>query len=807
MGDFLSKLFDTSDFPARWNCGNWSDLHGWLHILSDVTIFLAYFAIPLVLFSFARKRPDFPFHRLFVLFAAFILCCGLVHLIEATIFWLPIYRIGAIVKLLTAVVSVATVVSLVRAAPTIVTLPTLTNVNEELMGEVLERKRVEKKLRESNERLNALIRGTRNFIWTTDRNGGFVEPQVPWERFTGQSWDEHQGHGWGKAIHEDDLPELLRRWNEALETGEKYQGTGRLWHTDSDSYRAFVAEAIPLRDDQGEIREWIGTVNDIEEKQQIENDLGIAKHVLAQQKQELELIYQNSPIGMGLLDSQWRYLRVNESLARINGLSQADHIGKRPIDMLPALRDQLAPILQQVSEDRTPIVDKEITGQTFATEQQRTWLASFYPLELAENLDRKSQTDFAISVLVQDITDRKRQEERLRVSEQQAKLASRAKSEFLANMSHEIRTPMAAILGYADVLLGHLKDPDNRNCVQIIKRNGDHLLALINDILDISRIEAGKLALNIESVDIPGLLSELHSSLNVRAIEKGIDFDIACDGKIPKWIRTDATRLRQILINLLGNGIKFTDAGHVSLSVDYDASQNDSSMLRFRVSDTGIGISEEQKEKLFKPFSQGDATVSRKYGGTGLGLAISDRLAEMLGGTVLVKSEPEKGSTFTLTIPIAETTSLELVEPGDLVSKPTTDNPIQVAPKLNCRVLVVDDRRDVRHISQHFLEKAGATVMTAEDGEQAVEKVMSARASGEKFDAIVMDMHMPKVDGLEATARIRASGIDWPIIALTADAMKGDREKYLIGGCNDYLSKPIDHAQLIHTVARHCKQD
>ncbi|QDT07355.1 Sensory/regulatory protein RpfC [Rubripirellula lacrimiformis] len=400
---------------------------------------------------------------------------------------------------------------------------------------------------------------------------------------------------------------------------------------------------------------------------------------------------------------------------------------------------------------------------------------------------------------VTDITDRKRQEQRLLESEQAANAANQSKSEFLANMSHEIRTPMAAILGYADVLLGHLKNPDNRNCVLVMKRNGQHLLELINDILDLSRIEAGKLDIDLESVSLPQLIADVQSLMHVRAEEKKLEFRAEFNTKVPEQIHTDPTRLRQVLINLIGNAIKFTDEGSVVLSV---GSRGDRA-LQISVRDTGIGMSDEQQERLFKPFSQGDTSVTRSYGGSGLGLAISKRLVGMLGGAIEMESKIDVGSTFTVTLPIEVDAQVQWVQPDLISRRSEIDDAPTRKRKLTCRVLVVDDRRDVRHISQHFLEKAGATVSTAEDGQQGMDKAIEARGAEQPFDLIVMDMQMPNVDGLQATAQLRSEGIEWPIIALTADAMKGDRDRCLDGGCDDYLSKPIDHEKLVDMVGRY----
>ena len=394
--------------------------------------------------------------------------------------------------------------------------------------------------------------------------------------------------------------------------------------------------------------------------------------------------------------------------------------------------------------------------------------------------------------------ERQRIEEELRQSEQRALQASKAKSEFLTNMSHEIRTPMSAILGHADLLLTHLKDPDNIACVGTIRRNGDHLLNIINDILDISRIEAGKLDIIRSRCPLIGILSDLWSMMHVKLSGKPVELRFVAEDLLPEIIETDAQRLKQIFINLLGNAIKFTQSGHVTLRVTaLDAGGQ--SMLQFDVEDSGIGIPEENLENLFDSFSQGDASVTRRFGGSGLGLAISKRLTAMLGGQLAAESVEGVGSTFSLTIPTGsfEDNRMISIDVNDLVAKFV---PVKLTTSLSCRVLLVDDGRDVRFLAQHMLENAGATVVLAEDGLEAIEAVAHADENSERIDVIVMDMQMPNMDGYSAAAKLRSSGCVLPIVALTANAMSGDREQCLIAGCDDYMSKPIDRAVLLEKV-------
>jgi len=392
-----------------------------------------------------------------------------------------------------------------------------------------------------------------------------------------------------------------------------------------------------------------------------------------------------------------------------------------------------------------------------------------------------------------------------------AESATRAKSEFLANMSHEIRTPMTAILGYTDILMGSLSDAEHLELVHTIRRNGDHLLAIINGILDLSKIESGKLQMERIACSPAALLADVVSLMRVRAAGKNLDLTLEYAGPCPATILTDPTRLRQILVNLVGNAIKFTEAGEVRIVagvVDRDTAKP---KFACRVIDTGIGMTAEQIQSLFQPFQQADASTSRKFGGTGLGLAISKRLAEMLGGDITVESEPAKGSTFTVTINTGPLTGIAFSDrPAEALATPAPTGAgasnTAAMPALNCRVLLVEDGPDNQRLIAFLLKKAGATVSLAGNGLVACREVMAACKRGEPFDVVLMDMQMPILDGYEATRQLRSEGYGRPIIALTAHAMTEDRQTCLDAGCDDYLTKPIDRKRLLATIARWAAQ-
>jgi two-component system CheB/CheR fusion protein len=402
-----------------------------------------------------------------------------------------------------------------------------------------------------------------------------------------------------------------------------------------------------------------------------------------------------------------------------------------------------------------------------------------------------------------DISSQKQIEQSLEDARRVAEAANDSKSEFLANMSHEIRTPMSAIMGYTDILSRQLTDPDDIKCVSVIRHNGKFLLEIINDILDISKIEAGKLELHKKRFAPDQLVADVCSLMEIRATEKGIVLEVSFDGEIPQTIRSDDKRLKQILVNLIGNAIKFTKRGTVQLHVRFVPSDHGSQM-QFVVIDTGIGMSRKQITNLFQPFTQGDSSVVRRFEGTGLGLSISQRLAGMLGGEITVESTADVGSKFTLTIDTGSLKNVPLVEPT-LSPQPASPKSQLRRPMLSGRILVVDDRRDMIFLAQHLIEDAGGSVTSAENGRVAIKRIKEAEKAGEPFDLVTMDMQMPVLDGYEATRRLRKSGFSKPIVAVTAHAMQGDRQTCMDAGCTDYITKPLDGPKFLTMLAHHLR--
>jgi signal transduction histidine kinase len=415
--------------------------------------------------------------------------------------------------------------------------------------------------------------------------------------------------------------------------------------------------------------------------------------------------------------------------------------------------------------------------------------------------ERTEQLERSNAALTAEIQVRRAAEEKLRLARDLAEAASKAKTDFLANMSHEIRTPMTAILGYADLALDDHEDPARRKeHLEVIKRNGHHLLTIINDILDLSKLEAGEMQVAREPVDLRAITAGVVEILRVHADQKGLELSAVVEATVPPTVETDAVRFRQMLLNLLGNAVKFTEQGSVSVRTRYSSSD---STLTVEISDTGIGIPAAAIDRVFQPFHQADSSVVRRHGGTGLGLSIVKRFAVLLGGDVTVTSQPGSGSTFTLTI-IAPAVADRSREASDDQRPASVVGRIErrCGPPLSgIRILLAEDGPDNQRLISFLLRKAGATVTIAEDGQLALDHV---HRDASAFDLILMDMQMPRMDGYSAASILKSEACPTPIVALTAHAMAGDREKCLAAGCDGYLTKPVDRARLIETCRRMC---
>ncbi len=513
-------------------------------------------------------------------------------------------------------------------------------------------------------------------------------------------------------------------------------------------------------------------------------------------------VVDNSPNWLQLLDDEGQCLTVNpHGLEKIGYTEKSIH-NTSYVDIWPP--------------DARPIVkeafDKALRGETAEFEadylrpdgRQFIWYVVLSPAAHRLHQERR-----VVSIGI-DVTDHRLAERELRRAKEAAETATQAKTEFLANMSHEIRTPITAILGYTDLLLEpHLPEEEQRNYINTVRRNGIMLLDLINDILDISKIEAGKIEIEHIACSPWQVLSDVGAVMRLRADSKGIQLLIECDGPLPETITTDPTLLRQILVNLVGNAVKFTEAGQIRVVARLLQEKGREPMLQFDVSDTGIGMTAAQLATIFRPFTQADSSTSRKYGGTGLGLTISKRLAYTLGGDITVTSAPGLGSTFRLLVAAGNLDNVPLSGHTSIQAEKTPQ--AEPHPEVRCRVLLAEDGFDNQRLLSLVLKKAGAEVVIAQNGQEAYEKALASMPERNRrhndqekpFDVILMDIQMPVMDGYEATRRLRQDGYTGPIIALSAHATTCAAHLCLEAGCDDYLAKPIDRTALLRKIAEY----
>ncbi|BFT30014.1 hypothetical protein D210916BOD24_11900 [Alteromonas sp. D210916BOD_24] len=391
-----------------------------------------------------------------------------------------------------------------------------------------------------------------------------------------------------------------------------------------------------------------------------------------------------------------------------------------------------------------------------------------------------------------------------RIERNKVEQKNKAKDKFLAHLGHELRTPLTSILGYTELLIDDVRNGPFQQELSIIHSNGKHLLSLLNDLLDMSRIMAEKLELNVKEVNLSAFLTDIHSLMRLNAKDKGLSLHVVSDTKIPEFIQTDPTRLRQVLLNLISNAVKFTDKGSITLTIELKEGQPDDespALLRFTVEDTGIGMPPDKLENIFQPFEQIEDVMRANHGGAGLGLAICKELVNKLGGDITVTSRLGEGSCFTFDINPGDITNQQKVklELGQILPVESSTLNLNVAG----RVLIVDDLREIRRLTGHIVSQSKADISYAENGVKALEAVLQADEYNQPFNLVLMDIHMPVMNGIEALHAIRRHGKNIPVIAVTAASRKGLKASLIREGFNDVIGKPIDRVALANLLAQY----
>ncbi len=656
MTQLVRSLFDESGFVPRWLCGNWSSELGWTHIASDLAIWSAYTIIPAVLIFLILRRRDIPFPRIFWLFAAFIFACGTVHLVDAIIYWHPIYRFQAFVKVVVASISWVSLVAAVRILPRAMTLPGIAKLNAELRAEIQQRRESEQMAAASLARLAAIVETAAEAIFGLDRDGkcSFCNPACV--RMLGyNSAEELLGQDMHQMIH----------------------------HTQRDG-------------------------------QEYPHDR----------------------------------CRIRETLSRREGVHVDNEVFWRKDGVPIPVEYWSYPIVRQ---------DGEVDGTV---------------------------------VTFLDITGRRQVEDELRQAKDTAERANRIRGEFLANVSHELRTPMNAIIGMTQLALEEPLTPEVRGFIETANESAHSLLTLLNDILDFSKLESGKFRVEQEPFALRETVDETVRTLSNQAFEKGLELMYEVSPDCPDTLIGDAVRLRQVLTNLIGNALKFTEQGEVVLQVKQVRRWPGQSQLSFSVRDTGIGISREDQQRILEPFTQVDSSSTRRYTGTGLGLAISSELLRLMGARLSVESELGRGSLF----------SFQVSLPIDSTHR--ADVPLATQSLHGIAVLVVDDNETNRLLLREALEGWGMRAEMARDGAEAMGKIQRKADMGEPYPLVIVDALMPGMDGYTLSQQIHdQSSVSPPVVLMVSSADRRQfRDREAQTCIAYYLEKPVSRASLLDSL-------
>ncbi len=672
-----------------------------------------------------------------------------------------------------------------------------------------------KQATETLSKLSQAVRFSPSMIMITDKTGRVEYANPAWEQVTGFSLEEVQGQkpkALKSGVHSAEFYAAL--W-QTISAGHVWRGEFCNRRKSGDLYWESAAIA-PVRNDIGEITHYVAVKEDVTERRAMEEqirqgnaelerkvairtaELAAANRQIIQAMARVEqseakfrAMFEQSPLGVALTETlSGRLVEVNQRLLQITGRTREElaAIGWRKITH----PDDLAEELEQLKR----LESGEIPGFQIEKRYLRPDGSEVWVHVTVESLSLGGQAGRVFLALIEDISDRKRVEDALVVAKEQAEAASRAKSEFLANMSHEIRTPMNGVIGMTGLLLDTPLNVEQRRYAETIHASGEALLALLNDILDFSRIEAGKLELELLDFELPTLLDDLVAPLAMRAREKGLAFRYGIGPGVPPHVSGDPGRLRQILTNLIGNAVKFTESGEISVQVNLLEQTESDCLLRFSVRDTGIGIAPEQQARLFQKFSQADASTTRRYGGTGLGLAIAKDLVSLMQGTIGMSSELGEGSEFWFAVRLRRRIPHD-VPAGGFTSPRLATTALPAVLRAGARILVAEDNVVNQEVALGILRKSGMRADAVADGAEALEVLRIL-----PYDLVLMDVQMPVMDGIEAVRIIRnprSSVLNHqiPVIAMTANAMSGDRQLCLDAGMNDYISKPITPRDLI----------
>ncbi|NNC53147.1 MAG: PAS domain S-box protein [Erythrobacter sp.] len=655
--------------------------------------------------------------------------------------------------------------------------------------DITEQRLAVERLLESERRFQTLANMAPAGIFRTDANGGCTYVNEAWKRLTGLEGRQWEGNGWANAVHPEDLDRVKMVWGEAVSAQRNGEEEFR-WLRPDGSVVWTHATFGPEFGEAGSVSGYIGVLSDT--TREVE-----ARLKLAEREHQLALLADNATDAVLRLDLQGYCIYASPSARHVFGIKPSSLVGRLVITGFHKDDDRT---VNQVFR-RLTAGDADSARVAFRSEIL-TQPGEYQWIEANCGLVRDEDTGEPVEVLasLRNIDEMKKLEAELIRARDASLKAVESKTAFLANMSHEIRTPMNGLLGFTERALERAPDGKFRRSLEKVAESGRIMLQLLNDLLDFAKIESGHMQIVSEPTNLREIIQSVSIMMEPARSKEGLAIRVDISEDVPEWLLTDPLRVRQILLNLLGNALKFTDEGEVSVRVDADSHN---SILKIAVSDTGIGISEDQLQRIFEDFVQAEATIARRYGGTGLGLSISMQLARMLGGSLSAESTLGEGSTFHLKLPL-----VACEEPS---AKPQSNTPASLPKGFEgWRVLVAEDNDINQELISDILEDAAISFELVENGRAAVERVMEARANADKFDLVLMDIRMPILDGLSAAREIRASGIDaptLPIVALTAHAYRDDIAACREAGMQGHLAKPFRRDDLLAVISKHLAGD
>ena len=645
------------------------------------------------------------------------------------------------------------------------------------IGRAIAADRAQADLKESEERFRAIVENTQEWLWARDLEGvtTFSNPAI--ESVLGYGVEEILGVPISNFIHPEDYEEFADLVPDLVAEKRGWTGLVVRWRHKAGEYRFVESNATPVLDAAGEVAGFRGADRDITDRIR-------AQRELRESEERYRVLIETVQEGLAYIAPEGGVVTFcNRAYAEILGYSSPDEVVGR------SFLDHVNPEDLEKIEDQREMRARGVSSAyevtvTAADGTEKVLSATGAPLFRSDG-----SYGGAVQTIV-DTTGRKRYEQGLEQARIAAEAANRAKSDFLANMSHEIRTPMNGVIGMTDLLIDTDLSEEQREYAEIVRRSGENLLAIINDILDFSKVEAGHMRIEILDFDLRASVEDTASLLAEKAQAKGLELANVVEPGLPTALRGDPGRIRQVLTNLLGNAVKFTDSGEVVLRVGLAEERPDAVVVRFEVSDTGIGMTEEQMGRLFRSFTQADASTTRRYGGTGLGLAISKRLVELMGGEIGVDSEPGEGSTFFFTLPLAKQ-----VEPRE--------RPRPMRDLRGLRVLVVDDNATNRRVLREQLSSWETDDSAAEDGTRGLQMAREAAEEGRPYAVAILDMQMPGMDGMQLARELRTdpATAGMRLVLLTSMGYRGEDDEARRSGIDAYLTKPVRQSELYDVVS------